>query len=137
MSTYAPKSCSESCAYTPCSPYDFRYTSQPGCANVQGVMNLTNYANTPFSHKGYLQARTECRNIYSPWRKTLDYTDAFPVWPFRQSKIYPTMDYTNNAFPLTPEPAPENQLNTMHNEVSGWNPTPHCLGANSHRRRGH
>lgn len=122
----APKSCSNGCAYTaggPClSPYDYRATSS-GCANVSAVMNLTNFANVPFDNRGFLQAKTECSNIYNDRRQYLDFR--FPHWPFTGSKLYPVMDYTNNEFPVQPVSAFADQ-NKIHNEVESWQPRARC-----------
>jgi len=119
----ASKNCNQPFAFTPAatpSCYDYRKSDVAGCTNLDAVMNLTNVANVPFDNYGYLQAKTNCTDIYNPRRKTLNFTDSFPVWPLKNSKIYPTQDYTNDAFPL--QPTPKMELNEYVDVTTNWPP---------------
>jgi hypothetical protein len=111
--------CNESFSYNP-SAYQYKNSDARGCTNLDAVMNLTNVANVPFDNYGYLQAKTNCTNIYNPRRKTLDFTDSFPIWPLKNSKLYPTKDYTNDTFPL--QPAPEMGVNGYVDVTENWPP---------------
>ena len=115
----AEKICSESFAYTP-GPFDYVHEDVPGCTNLSAVMNLTNYSNTPFDSIGYRQAKTDCTDRDSKWKKTLDFTASLPVWPVQNSKLFPVRDFTNDAFPT--QPVPEMGINEYRDVVRSWPP---------------
>lgn len=93
-----------------------------GCTNVQAVMNLTNAANVPFDNQGYLSAKTQCRDVYSDRRKTLDPAEDFPMWPLEHGKMYPTMDYTNDMYPVLPDTALDMDINDWEDVTANWPP---------------
>jgi hypothetical protein len=88
----------------------------PGCSQVGAVMNLTNQMNVPFDNYGYLQAKTQCVNEFSPFKKTL-----LPEWPVKNAKLYPTQDLTSEEYPLKPE---FSDVNLWENIVENWPPAP-------------
>ena len=111
----------------PCT--DYRNRDIPGCSQVQAVMNLTNQVNVPFDNYGYLQAKTQCMNDFSPFRSNLQ---VLPDWPMRFAKLYPTQDLTSEAFPL--QPTPDMDINGWENTVAHWPPPPIPLDIPNRRK---
>lgn len=117
---YSNKTCSENFAFTPrsISCFDYRRQDLPGGPVLEDVMNMTNTANVPFSNQGYLQAKANCQANYNPWRKTLDFAEALPRWPLKFGRMYPTLDYTNEYYPV--QPTPQMDINAYVDVTSNW-----------------
>jgi hypothetical protein len=86
-------------------------------STMDAVMNLTNYANTPFDNHGYLEAVESCKSMNS--------RPKLPMWPAQ--KIYPVQDLSVEEFPLMPEP--EMEINEWIDVTENWPSRPPIVPA--------
>jgi hypothetical protein len=101
---YAPKNCISNFAFT------------PGPSTMYELEDLVNQDNTTFDNYGFREGLNGYSAVFQPDRSTI--ANTLPRWPPKRSRLYPTMDMTNESF--SQDISYANDVNKIESVVDNW-----------------